>query len=281
MVFFAPYYFSICIALIWVLLCIDTGASGATFTVINKCDYTVWPGILANAGSSKLDSTGFELQPGGSRSFQAPPNWSGRFWGRTGCSFDPNTQQGTCTTGDCGSDQVQCNGNGASPPATLAEFTIGSGSQDFYDVSLVDGYNLPVMVDASGGSGTCGSTGCIADLNQRCPNELRVGDHACKSACEAFQSPEYCCSGAYASPATCKPSAYSQIFKSAQKSARDSPPPPPPAIGFETGTGEMPIIVNSPWFPNFFTGFSSKSHTCSLSLIATLTMLIFLSLQYS
>ena len=73
-----------------------------------------------------------------------------------------------------------------------------------------------MMVDAGGGSGACGSTGCIADLNQQCPNELRVGNRVgCKSACEAFQSPEYCCSGAYASPATCKPSVYSQMFKSA------------------------------------------------------------------
>ncbi|RZB70234.1 hypothetical protein D0Y65_039478 [Glycine soja] len=66
-----------------------------------------------------------------------------------------------------------------------------------------------------------------------------------------------------------------------QKSARDSPSPPPSGIGSETGTGELPFIVNSPWFPNFFTEISSKSHPCPLSLIATLTMPIFFSLQYS
>lgn len=38
---------------------------------------------------------------------------------------------------------------------------------------------------------------------------------ACKSACEAFGDPQYCCSGAYGSPDTCKPSSYSQFFKSA------------------------------------------------------------------
>uniref|UniRef100_A0A5B7A2J8 Thaumatin-like protein 1b n=2 Tax=Davidia involucrata TaxID=16924 RepID=A0A5B7A2J8_DAVIN len=203
-----------------ILLAICRGISGATFTLINRCDYAVWPGILANAGTTKLDSTGFELTPGGSRPFHAPPAWSGRFWGRTGCSFDVKTGQGSCATGDCGSNQVECNGAGANPPATLAEFTIGSGSQsgtqDFYDVSLVDGYNLPMMVEASGGSGACGSTGCVADLNRQCPAELRVEDgQACKSACEAFGSPEYCCSGAYGSPATCRPSVYSEMFKSA------------------------------------------------------------------
>ncbi|XP_068314035.1 thaumatin-like protein 1 [Pyrus communis] len=193
------------------------GISGATFTVMNKCDYTVWPGILSNAGTTSLDSTGLELPPGGSRSFQSPPNWSGRFWGRTGCNFDPTTGAGTCATADCGSNQMECNGAGATPPATLAEFTIGgSDNQDFYDVSLVDGYNLPMMVEPSGGSGNCLSTGCATDLNQRCPAELQFGNGAgCKSACEAFGSPEYCCNGAFATPDTCKPSVYSEMFKSA------------------------------------------------------------------
>ncbi|BAS90608.1 Os04g0576600 [Oryza sativa Japonica Group] len=39
---------------------------------------------------------------------------------------------------------------------------------------------------------------------------------ACRSACEAFGEEEYCCSGAYATPVTCRrPTAYSTIFKSA------------------------------------------------------------------
>ncbi|XP_076952827.1 thaumatin-like protein 1 [Bidens hawaiensis] len=198
-----------------VFLMICTGISGMTFTFKNRCDYMVWPGILSSAGSTPLDSTGFELSPGESRSSQASPGWSGRFWGRTGCTFDASGQ-GSCTTGDCGSNQMSCNGAGATPPATLAEFTIGSGSnvQDFYDVSLVDGYNLPIAVDASGGTGVCGSTGCVTDLNRMCPAELRVGDcQACKSACEAFGNPEYCCSGSFGSPDTCRPSVYSQMFK--------------------------------------------------------------------
>lgn len=190
-------------------------AKGATFTFVNKCEYTVWPGILANAGSPTLDSTGFELLKDSSRSFQAPTGWSGRFWGRTDCNFD-GSGQGSCVTGDCGSGQVECNGAGAAPPATLAEFTLGTGGQDFYDVSLVDGYNIPMIVEGSGGSGMCASTGCLVDLNQQCPSELRAGaGAACKSACEAFGNPEYCCSGAYNTPATCRPSVYSEMFKSA------------------------------------------------------------------
>lgn len=187
----------------------------ATFTFVNRCDYTVWPGILANAGSPPLQSTGFELPKDTSRTFQASTGWSGRFWARTGCTFD-GSGSGSCLTGDCGSGQVECNGAGAAPPATLAEFTLGTGGQDFYDVSLVDGYNLPMIVEGTGGSGLCATTGCTSDLNQQCPAELRASEgSACKSACEAFGSPEYCCSGAYGSPATCRPSIYSEMFKAA------------------------------------------------------------------
>ncbi|KAG8497827.1 hypothetical protein CXB51_007233 [Gossypium anomalum] len=199
-----------------IFLITPKGVYGASFTFINRCDYTVWPGILANAGTPSLGTTGFELPKDSSRSFQAPTGWSGRFWGRTGCKFD-GSGSGTCITGDCGSGQVECNGLGAAPPVTLAEFTLGTtGGQDFYDVSLVDGYNMPMIVEGRGGSGLCSSTGCTTDLNRKCPTELRVGDgDACKSACEAFGSPEYCCSGAYGTPATCKPSVYSEMFKAA------------------------------------------------------------------
>lgn len=193
----------------------STDVWGATFTFVNKCDYTVWPGILANAGSPKLDTTGFQLPTGATRSFLAPTGWSGRFWARTGCNFD-DSGSGSCSTGDCGTGQVECNGLGASPPVTLAEFTLGSGGLDFYDVSLVDGYNLPMIIEGSGGSGQCGSTGCLVDLNQLCPKELKSGaGDACKSACEAFGSPEYCCSGAFNTPDTCHSSVYSEMFKSA------------------------------------------------------------------
>ncbi|KAL4187946.1 hypothetical protein AMTRI_Chr09g41710 [Amborella trichopoda] len=194
------------------------GAAGSTFTIINNCDYTVWPGILSNAGSAKLSTTGFELQKGQFQTLQPPAGWSGRFWGRTGCTFD-SSGRGSCATGDCGSNQIECNGAGAAPPATLAEFTLGVETQDFYDVSLVDGYNLPMIVEGNSGGSACAATGCLADLNERCPAELRVaseeGNVACKSACEAFRRPEFCCSGMFATPDTCKPSYYSELFKTA------------------------------------------------------------------
>ncbi|KAG7540192.1 Thaumatin family [Arabidopsis thaliana x Arabidopsis arenosa] len=198
----------------FILLLLRDGVKCTTFTLVNKCDFPVWPGILSGSGSPKLDTTGFELSKDTSRTFRAPAGWSGRFWGRTGCNFDGSSSTTSCSTGDCGSGEMECNGSGAEPPATLAEFTLGvSGSLDFYDVSLVDGYNLPMIVE---GSGLCPTTGCVTDLNQNCPTELKAKSGlACRSACEAFGTPEYCCSGAYGSPGTCKPSIYSQVFKSA------------------------------------------------------------------
>ena len=42
---------------------------------------------------------------------------------------------------------MRCNGAGGVPPVTLAEITLnGAGGLDFYDVSLVDGFNVPVQV---------------------------------------------------------------------------------------------------------------------------------------
>ncbi|KAM0056808.1 putative Thaumatin family [Helianthus anomalus] len=195
--------------------------SSATFTFTNKCDQTIWPGILSNAGIAPLQPTGFALETGESKVLNAPSSWGGRFWGRTHCSSD-STGKFTCATGDCGSGKLECAGAGATPPATLAEFTLdGDGGMDFFDVSLVDGYNLPMLVAPTGGTGrNCTYTGCMVDLNGACPAALKVVGEggegvACKSACEAFGGEEYCCSGAYGTPDVCKPSSYSQVFKSA------------------------------------------------------------------
>ncbi|KAH9694772.1 Pathogenesis-related thaumatin superfamily protein [Citrus sinensis] len=188
--------------------------------MVNKCRRTVWPGLLSGANSPPLPTTGFELKSGKSRTITIPKSWSGRIWARTLCTHHQN-QTFSCVTGDCGSQKLECAGGGAAPPATLAEFTLnGAGGLDFYDVSLVDGYNLPMLVVPKGGrGGGCGATGCLVDLNGACPAELKVaregrgGSVACKSACEAFGDPRYCCSEAYATPDTCFPSVYSLFFK--------------------------------------------------------------------
>lgn len=198
-------------------------ASGTMFTIENRCNNTIWPGTLSGNRAELLGDGGFSLPQGSSFDVTAPPGWSGRFWGRTGCNFD-GAGNGNCITGDC-TGGLKCNGGGA-PPVTLAEFTIGSvsGDKDFYDVSLVDGYNVGIGIQATRGTGDCQYAGCVADLKSHCPAELQVTEVggsvvACKSACAAFKTEEFCCTGEHSSPQSCSPTQYSEMFKSACPSA--------------------------------------------------------------
>ncbi|XP_054819648.1 pathogenesis-related thaumatin-like protein 3.5 [Prosopis cineraria] len=191
--------------------------SATYFQLENRCNHTLWPGALSGNSAANLGDGGFSLAPGLSVFLVAPSGWSGRFWARTGCDFD-GTGQGKCVTGDCGG--LQCRLGGA-PPVTLAEFTLGTSrnDKDFYDVSLVDGYNVEVGVRAIRGTGDCQYAGCVTDLNSLCPEKLQVKDGdrvvACKSACAAFSEAEFCCTGDHSTPETCGPTLYSELFKKA------------------------------------------------------------------
>ncbi|GAU49068.1 hypothetical protein TSUD_25280 [Trifolium subterraneum] len=86
---------------------------GAKVTFTNRCDYTVWPGTLTGDQKPQLSTTGFELGPGTTTSVDLPSPWSGRFWGRTGCSN--NNGRFSCATADCASGQLRI-----VPPSLLA-----------------------------------------------------------------------------------------------------------------------------------------------------------------
>jgi hypothetical protein len=112
---------------------------------------------------------------------------------------------------------------------SLAEWTMGANNNDdWYDVSLVDGYNLPVRMFPVKGTFTatttpymCDTVGCTKDLLPNCPPELQVKSAAgtlvqCLSACSKFSTDAYCCRGAYGSgPQACPPTSYSKLFKDA------------------------------------------------------------------
>jgi hypothetical protein len=77
-------------------------------------------------------------------------------------------------------------------PATLAEFKLnGDGGKDYYDVSNVDGSNLPVLISNNKG---CPSPSCKVDLNPGCPEDrMKVKDGrgttiGCLSACQVCKS---------------------------------------------------------------------------------------------
>ncbi|XP_010272861.1 PREDICTED: pathogenesis-related protein 5 [Nelumbo nucifera] len=198
-----------------VLTVITSGAklseSARVFTIVNYCKETIWPGITPG---DNFNGGGFVLKPGQSMVFTAPVGWSGRIWGRTGCNFDKNGN-GSCLTGSCG-NTLKCSASGE-PPTSLAEFTLAS--PDFYDVSLVDGFNIPVVITPVKGQGNCSVAGCDGDLRPNCPAELAVKSDgkivACRSACDVFGTDEYCCKGVYGNPVTCQPTYYSKKFKEA------------------------------------------------------------------
>ncbi|KAK2630889.1 hypothetical protein QOZ80_UnG0721020 [Eleusine coracana subsp. coracana] len=191
------------------------GATAVKFTFHNNCRETVWPATLTGAGHPPFPTAGFALPPGASLSFPSvAPTWSGRMWGRSRCTTS-GAGVFSCASGDCGTRQVACNGAGGAAPPTLAEFTLGGGKTDFYDVSNVDGFNLPVAIEPSGSG--CRAASCPADINRACPPELAVRSGGavvgCRSACLAFGTDEYCCRGRFGSPATCAPSRYARLFK--------------------------------------------------------------------
>ncbi|CAM0874248.1 unnamed protein product [Alopecurus aequalis] len=186
--------------------------------MVNNCAESVWPGILATAGHANPQSGGFHLGAGEETTFDVPVGWSGRVWPRRGCSFD-SRGLGSCATGDCGG-VLRCAGSGGAIPATVVEMTLGTrqSPMHFYDVSLVDGFNAPVSMTPVGGGRGCGVASCGADLNVCCPSALEVRDRegrvaGCRSACGAMGGDKYCCTGEYGTPAACKPTIFSHLFK--------------------------------------------------------------------
>jgi hypothetical protein len=195
-------------------------------TFVNALQQTIW---LAATRSTEhpLAATGWTLHPGQSINVAVPDQWGGRFWGRTGCAFD-GSGRGHCETGDCGG-RFQCEGSGATP-ATLAEFALSAwGGMDFYDVSMVDGSNVPMWINITRGAtkDPIGSTGCVpagCTRNVACPSGMQVKTGtkvvACTTACAAFGGDAYCCQGKWAGRDNCKPTTwpvnYAAVFKTAE-----------------------------------------------------------------
>ncbi|WZY68813.1 hypothetical protein YC2023_001053 [Brassica napus] len=183
-------------------------------TIENKCNQTVWPVIFS--WKSQLTTTGFTLRRGEARALQAPSSWYGLISGRTLCSND-STGNFTCATGDCESNTIECLGSYGWSKVTYVYFRIDYGGTNSHIISLEHGYNLPVMVAPSQSSPTCFSSGCMADLNRTCPDNLKIFDGAkptsCSSACKQSRTPEDCCTNYFQSKQNCKPTVYTQNFE--------------------------------------------------------------------
>ncbi|KAE9403459.1 Osmotin, thaumatin-like protein [Gymnopus androsaceus JB14] len=175
-------------------------ANARTMTVTSNCDVTVRSGMYTSGNSTPDYVTGWEATAGSSVSFTVPDDWtSGRIWGRTDCDFDNNTDGATACDWCMQWWLGICDfwGNGESMIRyldrplllftelceyrvlpTVAEWTLGS-SADWYDVSLVDGFNIPMEIT---NTANCNIASCLADLNTDCSNGTLAG---CKSACDA------------------------------------------------------------------------------------------------
>jgi hypothetical protein len=146
----------------------------------------------------------------------------GRAWGGTDCIDDV------------------CAGDGNLGRGSLVQLNLPAEGTDFYDVSLVDGFNvplamIPVTVDSTAEGEPCRPASCAADLTVVCPEELlRYDDDGavayCASACRACDaclacvdcadtaSPacsgcgafaEFCCTGQ-----ACQANEYTMLWKS-------------------------------------------------------------------
>ncbi|KAJ7093874.1 thaumatin-like protein [Mycena belliarum] len=192
-------------------------AADRSITVYNACPFTIWPALFTSAGGRPSQPTGWVANSFTKVTFNVANDWNGRIWGRRNCDFSKNPGPNSCLDGGCNGGLL-CDvitGTGV-PPATLGEWNMnGDGQSDFYDVSLVDGYNLPMTIENTAG---CEVASCPVDLGPQCPSDQKgpfdpsgfaVG---CSSACnvdalagKAGDSPN-CCSGIHDTPATCPPS---------------------------------------------------------------------------
>lgn len=164
-----------------------------TIRVKNHCSHELWISPLTSSNGPPL-SDGFPyLAPNEHHVFRIPDSgWEGRIWPKTGCNEDGQA----CAVGQ---SIAPCDPSGCPPPAeTKIEFFFPPVDEDhsvWYDISLVDGYTLPVEIIPSRKvcfelfkliqiqsipsleqTGSCVRTDCRISL-EKCPtDEDDVGD---------------------------------------------------------------------------------------------------------
>lgn len=172
-------------------------AQAARFDIINRCRYTVWAAAVPGGGRRLDSNQSWTLNVAGGTS-------GARIWGRTNCSFD-GAGRGKCQTGDC-KGLLQCRSFGT-PPNTLVEYALNQyNNLDFYDISVVDGFNIPLQLTPTS-NGCTRSVNCSADINGQCPSQLKTPG-GCNNPCTVFKSSQYCCMSS-----RCGPTDYSKFFK--------------------------------------------------------------------
>jgi hypothetical protein len=73
------------------------------------------------------------------------------------------------------------------PPNTLAEFGLNQfNNLDFFDISLVDGFNVAMDFSPTSNGYTRGIR-CTVDINRQCPNVLKASS-GCNNPCTMFKT---------------------------------------------------------------------------------------------
>ncbi|GAA5912006.1 thaumatin family protein [Sporobolomyces salmoneus] len=206
------------------LLSSSTFVSARSITVKNNKG-TIWPALFTSSGEAPRHATGWQAKKGTKQKVEIAENWSGRIWARTGCKFKKGEVLPTsCETGGCNGG-LKCNKSGGMgvPPATLAKFTF-TPSLDWYDISIVDGSNLPMSIS---NNKKCPAPKCKKDINKGCPAALSHSNEkgkvvGCLTSCAANLdgnpgNSRNCCSGAFNRPETCPIAkvAHYNVFKNA------------------------------------------------------------------
>lgn len=201
-------------------------AGAHTVLIVNATAQTLWVATTQQA-QHPIPRTRWTLAPGARVTIHLPIGWGGRIWARAGCHTDGSGRL-VCRSGYC-SDGESC----VQPdpaPTTLAELALDAwAGLDFYDVSMVDGANLPMWInifhtttkDPLTGTG-CSAQGCTRAVD--CPSAMQVTSGgtvvACKNPCDAFGTDATCCRGAWAGRDNCIPKRWpvdwTQVFKRAE-----------------------------------------------------------------
>ncbi|MCJ1377838.1 hypothetical protein MMC17_000934 [Xylographa soralifera] len=177
-------------------------------TITNQCPELIYPGLATQAGTPP-STQGFPLAAGDTMELTVGADWQGRVWGRTNCSFNadgsgPSNTGGNngggsaCVTGDCNGvvncvvtvSSASCRAgfgskvliykNKGNTPVTLAEFTLASSTgQTYYDISLVDGYNIPIGIVALY---TSSGNSSLTDIPPNLTNPVCIGTAALLAA---------------------------------------------------------------------------------------------------
>jgi hypothetical protein len=207
----------------------ETGAA-RSFTISNRCAQTVWAAALP---ATTFPGGVVEMAPGDSFQVGVDDGWSGRIWGKVQCA----TVSGKLK---CASDPF---------PSSLAELTLTKSATglDFYDVSLVDGFNLPIALVVVGHTPDpshpydCGDPSCAQDLNATCPPPFADAVDGQAIAC-ANDACKVLGGNDASSPDCIYPNSYTEFFKGACPTAYSYPSDDPTSTFTCKGTNDYAVV---------------------------------------